>query len=376
VNASARDCPASTDLCSDPDTASTTVTYGTTPTVDITMDDSGNLVVTTDATTTEILYGFSAGEVTNDYSGPISGFTYGDTLYVQARSIDGANVWSPWSAVDSFDTMGSTVSAAVTTTPNSDWTEMTFTSTGNDIEYQIHSSYDNTGVTSGWTAGTSATIRDNANGYVTSSSFHLDSAMVSVAKISTRARDCVNVNVEGSCSAWVEELNVTYGTEQLKANVDDDGVTDSNGDISEDFSFFCDFKRCMPITEIQWYFEIDVNELAVEGSDNNTEFENSDTFQVLRNSAGYTVSAYGNNNSGDLTVAAVDGASPTGNLGSAFGAVSTVASGTVTLPVNDQRIKKVYASARWAGSSTLLDTNYGSSNWSKGYCFTPECLAS
>ena len=252
---------------------------------------------------------------------------------------------------------------------------MAFASTGNDIEYQIHSSYDSTGVTSGWTAGTSATIRDDAN-EVTTSSFFLEEKMVLVAEISTRARNCVNVNVEGSCSAWVEELNETYGTEQLKANVDDDGVTDSNGNISEDLSFFCKYNRCMPITEIQWYFEIDVDELAVEGSDNNTEFENSDTFQVLRNSAGYTVSAYGNNNSGDLTVAAVDGASPTGNLGSAFGAVSTVASGTVTLPVNDQRIKKVYASARWAGSSTLLDTNYGSSNWSKGYCFTPECLAS
>ncbi|NBS31151.1 MAG: hypothetical protein EBS76_11680, partial [Actinobacteria bacterium] len=245
----------------------------------------------------------------------------------------------------------------------------TFTSTGNDIEYQIHSSYDSTGVTSGWTAGTSATIRDNANGYVTSSSFHLDSAMVSVAEISTRTRDCVNVNVEGSCSAWVEELNVTYGTEQMVADNDanGDGVTDSNGNISEDFSFFCKYNRCMPITEVQWYFEIDVDPAA-----NSTSLSPSDTFQVLRNSAGYTVpTSTSDKSSGDLTVAAVDDASPTESLGSAFGAVSTVASGSVTLPVNDQRVKKVYTFARWAGSSTLLDQNYVSTNWWKGYSWTP-----
>jgi hypothetical protein len=314
--------------------------------------------------------------VTSTYSAPLttSDYSFGDTLYVQARSIDGANVYSPWSAVDSFDTMGSTVSAAATTTPNSDWTEMAFTSTGNDIEYQIHSSYDSTGVTSGWTAGTSATIRDNANGYVTTSSFYNGTAMVSVAEISTRARDCVNVNVEGSCSAWVEELNVTYGTEQLKPSAGDNGVTDSNGDISEDLSFFCDYDRCMPISGVQWSFQVDVDP---EPGSNSWGY--SDIFQVLRNSLDYTVSAYGNNNSGDLTVTAVDGASPTGNLGSAFGTVSTAAPGTlnsgdVTLPeyegliVNDQRIRRVYTAARWAGSSAWLTNgeNQGT-NWAGGY---------
>ncbi|NDI01704.1 MAG: hypothetical protein EBY57_07915, partial [Actinobacteria bacterium] len=116
VNASVRDCAA--DLCSVAQTASATVTYGTTPTVGITMDDSGNLVVTTDhaPANTEIRYGWDSSTVTSTYSSPLttSDYDFGDTLYVQARSIDGANVWSPWSAVDSFDTMGSTVSAAVT----------------------------------------------------------------------------------------------------------------------------------------------------------------------------------------------------------------------------------------------------------------------
>jgi len=272
----------------------------------------------------------------------------------------------------------------VTTTPNSDWTEMAFASTGNDIEYQIHSSYDNTGVTSGWTAGTSATIRDNANGYVTSSSFYNDTAMVLVAEISTRARDCVNVNVEDSCSAWVEELNVTYGTEQMKPSAGDNGVTDINGDISEDLSFFCGYDRCMPISGVQWSFQIDVDP---EPGSNSWGYSN--IFQVLRNSVDYTVSAYGNNNSGDLTVTAVDGASPTGNLGSAFGTVSTAAPGTlnsgdVTLPeyegliVNDQRIRRVYTTARWAGSSAWVEENIGENqgtNWAGGYCFTSECLA-
>ena len=204
--------------------------------------------------------------------------------------------------------------------------------------------------------------------------------MVSVAKISTRVRDCVNVNVEGSCSAWVEELNVTYGTEQVVGNND---VTDSNGDISEGFSFFCDgelYARCMPITEVQWYFEIDVDPEPSSHS-----FENSNTFQVLRNSAGYTApTSTSDISSGDLIVAAVDGASPTGTLGSAFGAVSAVASGTVTLPehegviVDDQRVKWVHVFARWAGSSTLLDPgyNYVTTSWKGGYCFTPACLAS
>ena len=365
VNASVRDCAA--DLCSTPDTASTTVTYGTTPAVTISMDDSGELVVDTDAATTEILYGFSVGEVTNVYSGTISGFTYGDTLYVQARSKDGANVWSPWSASESFDTMGSTVSAAVTTTPNSDWTEMTFTSTGNDIEYQIHSSYDGTGVTSGWTAGTSATIRDNANGYVTTSSFFLESVMVSVAEISTRARDCINVNVEGSCSAWVEELNVTYGTERLENDTAVDAVADGNGDISDSLEFFCDFDRCMPIYEVQWHYEIDTDSAA-----NSTSLSPSDTFQILRNSAGYTApTSDSDRSSGDLTVTAVDGASPTGDLGSAFGTVSNVASGAVTLPVNDQRIKFVHTFARWAGSSTSLTDDARGTKWSPGYSWTP-----
>ncbi|NDI02347.1 MAG: hypothetical protein EBY57_11280, partial [Actinobacteria bacterium] len=213
------------------------------------------------------------------------------------------------------------------------------------------------------------------NGYVTPSSFFLDTAMVSVAKISTRARDCVNVNVEDSCSAWVEELNVTYGTEQVVGNND---VTDSNGDISEDLSFFCDYDRCMPISGVQWSFQVDVDP---EPGSNSWGY--SDIFQVLRNSLDYTVSAYGNNNSGDLTVTAVDGASPTGSLGSAFGAVSTVTSGTVTLPeyegviVDYQRVKRVHVFARWAGSSTLLDPpyNYVTTSYKGGYCFTPACLA-
>ena len=59
VNASARNC--STDLCSAAGTDSLTVTYGTTPTVTISMDDSGNLVVTTDTASadTQIRYGWA-----------------------------------------------------------------------------------------------------------------------------------------------------------------------------------------------------------------------------------------------------------------------------------------------------------------------------
>jgi hypothetical protein len=119
----------------------------------------------------------------------------------------------------------------------------------------------------------------------------------------------------------------------------------------------------MPIADIQWYLEIDVDSAA-----DSTVLALSDTFLVSRASTDYT-SATTANEVGGLIVSSVNGNSATGDLGSDFGTVSTVASGVVSLSVADQRIKWVATLARWAGSdpSTLLSDNTKGTNWSKGY---------
>ena len=383
VNASARNC--STDLCSAAGTGSLTVTYGTTPTVTISMDDSGNLVVTTDTASadTQIRYGWASGSTTTTYSAPLtttSDYSFGDTLYVEARSKDGANVWSSWSTEQSFETMGSTVSAAVTTTPNSDWTQLSFTSTGNDIEYQVLSSYDNTGVTGAvWTEGTSATIRTGDINHDDLSFF--SAGVIQLAEISTRSRDCVNTNVAGSCSAWVDELNTTYGTEEFRSpNGTNDGVdtvSGANGEITFRTDFDCVYDRCMPVTSLRWYYQVDVNPL---GGNTETTWEYTDTFQIDRvNPSAYVTPQSGTNTwttEGEFVAAA--GYSVLNGQTAHWG-TTTVAdtSGTIDLPVVDDRIKKIHISARWAGSPAgTYDNveNFGTGGWVGGYCWDPSCL--
>ncbi|MEK9885154.1 MAG: hypothetical protein VW442_10840, partial [Acidimicrobiaceae bacterium] len=383
VTVAALDC--SQDLCSTT-TDTVTVTQASPPTVTITMSDDGDLVVTTDSTAsnTEILYGWTSSDVTNSYSAPLttSDYTFGDTLYVTARSIDNANVWSTWTAVQSFDTIGATVSATVTTTPNSDWTEMAFTSTGNDIEYQVLSSYDSTGVTGAvWTSGTSATIRTGDINHDDLSFF--STGDIQLAEISTRTRDCVNTNVAGSCSAWIEELNITYGTEEFRSpNGTNDGVDTveaANGEITFRTDFDCVYDRCMPVTNLRWYYQVDVNPLGAHDGNNETTWEYTDTFQIDRvNPSAYVTPQSGTNTwttEGEFVAASGIGVL---NGQTAHWGTTTVAdtSGTIDLPVVDDRIKKIFISARWAGSpSGTYDNveNFGTHGWSAGYCWDPSC---
>ena len=344
VTASVRDCAA--DLCSTPDTASTTVTYGTTPTVTISMDDSGNLVASTDhaAANTEIRYGWDSSTVTTAYSTPLttSDYSFGDTLYVQARSIDNADVWSTWTAVQSFNTIAAPPTSAPVIDNNADFSELTFTSPADDVQYQIHTSYDTSTQTAGWTEGTTATIR---NGDIDHGDFMYTNGDF-LADVSTRARNCANVNVEASCSAWIDELNVTYGTEYVTEVGDsDDGVDTvaaANGQITFRMRFECAHDRCMPISNIQWSYKVDTNPAA---GDNTWGY--TDTFQIDRANPG----AYVTPDATEGEFVANDGSAVLDGQTAHWGTTAVVdTSGTVDLPVEMERIKAIKFSARWAGS--------------------------
>ena len=348
VTVTALDC--SQNLCSTT-TDTVTVTQASPPTVTITMSNDGDLVVTTDSATsnTEILYGWASSDVTNSYSAPLttSDYTFGDTLYVTARSIDNANVWSTWTAVQSFDTIATAPTSAPVIDNNADFSELTFTSTASDVEYQINTSYDTSTQTAGWTEGTSATIR---NGDIDHGDFGYKTETGLLADVSTRARNCANVNVEASCSAWVDDLNVTYGSEYVTAIGDsDDGVDTvaaANGEITFRMRFECAYDRCMPISNIQWSYEVDTD--PVPGVNN---FEHTDTFQIDRANPG----AYVTPDAGKWTTEAVfvadDGSAVPAGQTAHWGTTAVVdTSGTVDLPVEMERIRWIRFFARWAGS--------------------------